>query len=122
MIAKLKAILKNATNVGSKVILMTARADFDDKDTFLNKFRQYNININNIYVERAGNLSGQNPAANKKLLFNKYLSTNEYKRIRLYDDSLANIKALLSLQKKFPDVSFEGHLVDKAGKSKQIRS
>jgi hypothetical protein len=46
MIAKLKAIMKNAGN--SKVIMLTARADFDDRDTFLDTFRKYGIDIDNI--------------------------------------------------------------------------
>ena len=36
MIAKLKAILRNAGD--SKVIMLTARADFDDKELFLKTF------------------------------------------------------------------------------------
>ena len=38
MINKVKAILKNATRAGSKVIIVTARPNFDDKKTFLDTF------------------------------------------------------------------------------------
>ena len=37
MINKVRAILKNATKAGSKVIIVTARPNFDNKKTFLDK-------------------------------------------------------------------------------------
>ena len=39
MINKVRAILKNATKAGSKVIIVTARPNFDNKKTFLDTFR-----------------------------------------------------------------------------------
>ena len=62
MINKVKVILKNATKKGSKVIIVTARPNFDDKELFLDTFRNQGIDIDKIYVERAGNL-GSGPAA-----------------------------------------------------------
>jgi hypothetical protein len=41
MIKKAKAIITNAVNAGSKVIVVTARADFDDKKKFLDTFRRH---------------------------------------------------------------------------------
>ena len=58
MINKVRAILKNATKAGSKVIIVTARPNFDNKKTFLDTFRKQGIDIDKIYVERAGNLGG----------------------------------------------------------------
>ena len=72
MINKVKVILKNATKAGSKVIIVTARPDFDDKKLFLDTFKKQGIDIDKIFVERAGNL-GSGPAAdNKKVIFKKY--------------------------------------------------
>ena len=86
------AILKNATRAGSKVIIVTARPNFDNKKTFLDTFRNQKIDIDKIYVERAGNL-GSGPAAdNKKIIFKKYLDQKIYKRIRLFDDAMSNLK------------------------------
>lgn len=121
MIDKVKAILKNATRAGSKVIIVTARPNFDNKDLFLDTFRQQGIDIDNIYVERAGNL-GSGPAAdNKIVIFKKYLDSNEFKRIRLFDDAITNIKALLSLKKQYKDVEFEGYLANHNGSVRRIR-
>ena len=74
MINKVKVILKNATKAGSKVIIVTARPNFDNKKIFLDTFRKQGIDIDKIYVERAGNL-GSGPAAdNKRVIFKKYLN------------------------------------------------
>ena len=121
MINKVKAILKNATKRGSRVIIVTARPNFDNKDLFLDTFRNQGIDIDKIYVERAGNLGGGPAAENKKVIFRKYLDQKIYKRIRLFDDSKENLKAFLSLQKDYPDVSFEAFLAKPNGSVSRIR-
>ncbi len=121
MINKVKVILKNATKAGSKVIIVTARPDFDDKKLFLDTFKNQGIDIDKIFVERAGNL-GSGPAAdNKKVIFKKYLDTKIYKRIRLFDDANSNLKMFLSLQKEYPEVSFEAFLAKHNGSVKRVR-
>lgn len=121
MIDKVKAILKNATKAGSKVIIVTARPNFDNKELFLDTFRQQGIDIDNIYVERAGNL-GTGPAAdNKVVIFKKYLDQKIYKRMRLFDDALSNIKAFNNLKNEYEDVEFEGYLAKHNGSVRRIR-
>lgn len=121
MINKVKSIFRNAVRSGSKVIIVTARPNFDNKELFLDTFRAQGIPIDDIYVERAGNL-GKGPAAdNKIVIFKKYLDTGEYKRIRLFDDAMSNLKALLSLKKEYPDVSFEAYLARHNGTIKTVR-
>jgi len=121
MINKVKAILKNATRAGSKVIIVTARPNFDNKKTFLDTFRKQGIDIDKIYVERAGNL-GSGPAANnKKVIFKKYLDQKIYKRIRLFDDAMSNLKMFLSLKKDYPNVSFEAFLAKENGSVSRVR-
>ena len=121
MINKVKAILKNATKRGSRVIIVTARPNFDNKDLFLDTFRNQGIDIDKIYVERAGNL-GTGPAAeNKKVIFRKYLDQKIFKRIRLSDDAKSNLKAFLSLQNNYPGVSFEAFLAKPNGSVSRVR-
>ena len=50
MINKVKVILRNAVRKGSKVIIVTARPNFDDKELFLDTFRNQGIDIDFIYV------------------------------------------------------------------------
>jgi len=121
MINKVKAILKNATRAGSKVIIVTARPNFDNKKTFLDTFRKQGIDIDKIYVERAGNLGSGPAAENKRVIFKKYLNENIYKRIRLFDDAKSNLKVFLSLQKDYPDVSFEAFLAKPNGSVSRVR-
>ena len=121
MINKVIAILKNATRSGSKVIIVTARPNFDNKKLFLDTFRQQGIDIDKIYVERAGNLGGGPAADNKKVIFKKYLDKKIYKRIRLFDDAKSNLKAFLSLQKDYPEVSFEAYHAKSNGSVNRVR-
>ena len=121
MIDKVKAILKNASKAGSKVIIVTARPDFDNKELFLDTFRNQGINIDNIYVERAGNL-GKGPAAdNKVVIFKKYLDQDVFKRIRLFDDAMSNLKAFLNLKDEYKEVSFEAYLAKHNGSARRVR-
>ena len=121
MINKVKVILKNATKAGSKVIIVTARPNFDNKKLFLDTFRNQGIDIDKIYVERAGNLGGGPAAENKKVIFRKYLDQKIYKRIRLFDDAKSNLKAFLSLKKDYPGVTFEAFLAKPNGSVSRVR-
>ena len=121
MIQKAKAIIKNATARGSKVIIVTARADMDNKDLFIKTFESHGIPMKNVYVERAGNLGGKNSAANKSLVFKKYLDTGKYARVRLFDDHIANLKALLNLKMDYPNVEFFAYLADLKGSIKRVK-
>ena len=121
MVAKAKAIIKNATAKGSKVIVVTARADMDDKDLFIKTFEAHGIPMKNVYVERAGNMGGKNSAANKSIIFRKYLKTDEYARVRLFDDHKENLDALLDLKREFPNVEMFAYLANKNGNVKRIK-
>ena len=120
MVQKAKAIISNATKKGSKVIIVTARADMDDKNLFIKTFEAHGIPMKNVYVERAGNMSGKNSAANKAIIFRKYLQTSEYARIRLFDDHKDNLQALLDLKKEFPSIEMFAYLADLKGSVKRI--
>jgi hypothetical protein len=120
MIEKAKAIIKNATNAGSRVIIVTARADFDDKKKFLDTFRRYGIDIDNVYVERAGNLGLGSSAKNKRFIFHKYLRRGGYERVRFFDDAMSNITMFKALQKQYPDISFEAYHVKHDGSVRKV--
>lgn len=115
MVAKAKAIIKNATKKGSKVIVVTARGDMDDKNLFVATFESHGIDMSNVYIERAGNIGLDDSARNKEVVFRKYLDTGKYKRIRLFDDAMENLLALTSLKEEYPDVTFEAYRVNKNG-------
>lgn len=120
MIQKAKAIIANATKTGSKVIIVTARGNFDDKKKFLDTFRRYGIDIDNVYVERAGALNLGSSAKNKRFIFHKYLRGGKYERIRFFDDAMSNLTMFKALRKKYPNVSFEAYHVKHDGSVKKV--
>jgi hypothetical protein len=120
MIKKAKAIINNAVNAGSRVIIVTARADFDDKKKFLDTFRRYGIDIDKVYVERAGNLNLGSSAKNKRFIFHKYLRGGKYERVRFFDDAMSNITMFKALEKQYPSVSFEAYHVKHDGSVRKV--
>jgi hypothetical protein len=118
MIAKLKAILKNAGD--STVIMLTARSDFDNKELFLDTFKKYGIDMSKIHVHRSGNL-GLPSAEGKAVWIRKYLDTGKYGRVRLYDDAMSNLKMLIGLRKEYPNVQFFPYFVTPEGSIKTIK-
>jgi len=120
MVDKAKAIIRNATAKGSKVIIVTARANMDDKKLFVKTFESHGIPMKDVYIERAGNMSGSS-AENKKVIFRKYLKTGEYAIIRLFDDHKENLKALLDLKREFPSVDMFAYLANLKGSVKRIK-
>ena len=121
MINKAKAIVKAKNNPHSRAIICTARADFDDKETFLQTFRDHGLPIDKMYVERAGNFDLGSSAENKKVVFRKYLNTKNYIKTRLYDDAMSNLVAFLSLKSEYPDIEFEAYFVNPDGSIKRIK-
>jgi putative chitinase len=114
MINTLKRILDRAAN--TKVIMLTARADFDDKDKFLATFEKYGIDMSRVHVHRAGNLPGDEPPAYKKAIWvRKYLNTGKYNRVNLIDDSMSNLRVFKSLEKEYPQVDFDAYFVKPSG-------
>lgn len=120
MINKARAIVKAKKNPASRAIIVTARADFDDKHLFLKTFRDHGIPIDQMHVERSGNLGIESPAEAKKVVFRKYLNTKNYTKTRLYDDAMSNLKAFLSLKKEYPHITFEAWFVKPDGTVKKV--
>lgn len=119
MIRKLKTILAYAGN--AKVIMLTARADFDDKDTFLQTFQDLGIDMSKIHVHRAGNIPGDDPPAYKKAVWvRKYLNTKLYGHVRLYDDSMSNLRVFKELKNEYPKVDFRAIYVGPSGATQTI--
>ena len=123
MIAKLRKIHANVKNSpGSRVIMNTARADFDDKDKFLGKFKQHGIDIDDIHVHRAGNIKGdQAPAEKKNVVLRKHLDSGNYRHATMYDDSEKNLNHFLKLKHEYPHMEFHAYHVKHDGSTKKIK-
>jgi len=109
---------KNAKN---RVIINTARADFDDKHRFLNTLTAHGIhNMHDIHVHRAGNIPGNEKPANKKLTFiRQHLANHPYTHVRMYDDSHENLDAFLGLKREYPHTQFHAYHVRPDGSMKR---
>lgn len=122
MVAKAKIIFANSKkNPHSRVIICTARSDFDNKDVFLQTFRDHGLPIDQIHVERAGNLQIDSSAEAKKIIFRKYINTKNYVKLRLFDDAPSNLQAFLSLQQDYTNIKFEAYFVNPDGSVRTVR-
>lgn len=120
MIEKMRRLHDRSKETGGRVIINTARADFDDKDRFLDAFRKQNVDIDNIHVYRAGNTKGEGTVAEKKTaIIRDQLNNGNYSHVSLHDDSEQNLKQFLSLKDEFPNVNFIAHHVKPNGNSKK---
>lgn len=92
-----------------KVIFLTARSDFNDKDLFLKTFRNngIDVDIKNVYIERSGNLKHiDNVADRKRFTILKYLQSGDYTAVRMIDDDIHNLKTFMELGKEINDGKF----------------
>jgi hypothetical protein len=107
-VKRIKRMLQNIKRRGSKIIFLTARSDFDNKTEFLSTFQRHGIPMADIYVERAGNRQEGTVAKAKKNIVMEYLNTGEFRRVRLIDDDMTNLKKFLSIAKNITQ-----HIIDK---------
>lgn len=109
VINQIKELIKNSNN---KIIFLTARADFDNKETFLQAFRNVGIDIDNpnVYVERTGNMTVGTVDEKKKTVIMKYLSTGEYSKAYMYDDCQKNLEKFLSLKSELNEIQYQALL------------
>jgi hypothetical protein len=105
MIDSIENIKGSANN---RIVFLTAREDFNDRDKFLSTFEKYGVKMNKptVYVERSGNLKNDEPnisveMAKKKIIL-KYINTGNYRRVRMIDDHLPNLTTFLSIEKEIP--------------------
>lgn len=104
------------------VVFVTARGDFDDRETFLDAFRRQLIYIDDkdhFYVSRTGNLTDDarinnlplSTAQRKKIEYLHYLMAKMPTHAELYDDDLNNIKDFLELEKEMPVIKYSAYLI-----------
>lgn len=107
----------------NRVILLTAREDFDNKELFLQTFYDLGIDMNRIHVRRAGNLPGNvAPAFKKAIWVRRYLNTGLYNEVSLYDDSKTNLEVFKALKSEYPGIKFNSYLVGHGGSTQTVES
>ena len=98
-------------NTNNVVKIVTARADFDNKDIFLDTFKKHGIDIDKVHVHRVGNMKDNVRAAEKKkMVIREMISNLNCGKVTLFDDSIENLEAFLNLSKEFVGVGFDAKL------------
>lgn len=106
-IFRIKKMLSRIKESGSKskIIFLTARADFNNKEEFLSTFEKYGIDMNtaHVYVERTGNMKSGSVAERKQQTILKYLRTGIYRRCRMLDDDDHNLEIFKNIANTLPE-------------------
>lgn len=111
-IANMIERVKHSLNAGKDIYFVTARDNFDNKELFLETFRNHGIDIDRIRVERAGRIEDiPTGSVRKKIIIRNILKAKEYKTVVFFDDYWDNLKEFYSLQTEFPEIEFQGVLV-----------
>jgi GNAT superfamily N-acetyltransferase len=112
--------LKHDIATGNRVIMLTARSDFNDRDVFLDTFRRFGIDMDRVHVYRAGNLAIKAATEEKKKIILKHLLGKEhFDKLIMYDDSVPNLNAFLSLKQDYPYSKFYAWHVDPNGQASE---
>lgn len=98
--------LKRDIATGNKVVMVTARADFDDKELFLDTFRKYGVDIDKVHVYRAGNSKQGTTEERKKAIIKDLLDKDDYSKAIMYDDAKPNLHTFIELKKEHPRTRF----------------
>ena len=98
--------LKQDIATGNKVVMVTARADFDDKELFLDTFRKYGVDIDKVHVYRAGNSKQGTTEERKKAIIKNLLDKDDYSKAIMYDDAKPNLHTFIELKQDHPRTKF----------------
>jgi hypothetical protein len=114
--------LKHDIATGNKVAMVTARADLNDKELFLDTFRKYGIDMSKVHVYRAGNMTNSiQTEEKKKIIIRGLLNKDHYSKAIMYDDAIPNLESFLSLKSEYPDTAFYAWYVSPEGKASEYQ-
>lgn len=104
-IVALQKIWRRALMTDGDVYLLTARADFDDKEGFIATLRKHGIpaghsNNNMIHVIRAGNMGGSGSAQKKKEIIKDLIKNKDYTLVTILDDAKSNLDAFMEIPRE----------------------
>ena len=99
--------LKRDIATGNKVVMVTARSDFNDRELFLDTFRKYGVDMSKVHVYRAGNMHIKaQTEEKKKIIIRDLLGKELYTKAIMYDDAEPNLHAFISLKDEYPHTKF----------------
>ncbi len=110
-----KLINKFSVHPDKRIIIVTARADLDDKQLFLDTFKKYGFDTRKVHIYRAGNIKAPGAEAKKQIIRDQMKGGN-YSIVRMFDDAKANLDKFIELHTESPKVSFEAFLIHEDGR------
>jgi FMN phosphatase YigB (HAD superfamily) len=111
--------LKRDIATGNKVVMVTARADFDDRELFLDTFRKFGVDIDKVHVYRAGNSKQGTTEERKKAIIKGLLDQDNYTKAIMYDDAKPNLHTFMELKKDHLDTKFYAWHVSLEGEASE---
>ena len=111
--------LKRDIATGNKVVMVTARADFDDRELFLDTFRKYGIDMSKVHVYRAGNSKEGSTEERKKAIIKRLLDSGDYTKAIMYDDAKPNLHTFMELKRDHPRTKFYAWHVSLEGEASE---
>jgi FMN phosphatase YigB (HAD superfamily) len=111
--------LKRDIATGNKVVMVTARADFDDRELFLDTFRKYGIDMGKVHVYRAGNSKQGTTEERKKAIIKTLLDKDGYSKAIMYDDARPNLHTFIELKRDHPRTKFYAWHVSLEGEASE---
>jgi len=112
--------LKKDIATGNKVVMVTARADFNDRELFLDTFRKYGVDMNKVHVYRAGNMTIKaQTEEKKKIIIRNLLDKGHYTKAIMYDDAVPNLKSFIELKDEYPRTKFYAWHVSLEGEASE---
>jgi hypothetical protein len=112
--------LKQDIATGNKVVMVTARADFDDRELFLDTFRKYGVDMGKVHVYRAGNMTQKvQTEEKKKIIIRDLLNKGSYTKAIMYDDAEPNLQSFVELKQEYPKTKFYAWHVSLEGEASE---
>ena len=111
--------LKRDIATGNKVVMVTARADFDDKELFLDTFRKFGIDMGKVHVYRAGNSKEGTTEERKKAIIKRLLDSGNFTKAIMYDDAKPNLHTFIELKRDHPQTRFYAWHVSLEGEASE---
>ena len=110
--------LKHDIATGNKVVMVTARSDFNDRELFLDTFRKYGVDMSRVHVYRAGNIKQKiQTEEKKKIIIRHLLDQAPYTKAIMYDDAKPNLDSFVELKKEYPSTKFYAWHVSPEGEA-----
>jgi hypothetical protein len=103
--------LNNLKKRGFKTEIVTARADFDNKQQVRKHLMKHGINIDTTHLRRAGNVEGTSTGDRKRRVISDLIKKHKYREVHLYDDDINNHKHFAKIKQDHPGVRLISHIV-----------